>query len=73
MRAPELRRDTLFGIVGGSLAKNDTLRRVAIPMSDVKTIAVEQFSAGKTFGLSLVILIPLAVIAGNGCYSYGCK
>ena len=73
LRTPELRGDTLFGMAGGGLAQADTLRRVIIPVADVQTIAARQFSLGKTLGLSLAIFLPLALIAGNGCYSYGCQ
>ena len=30
-------------------------------------------SLGKTLGLSLAIFLPLALIAGSGCYGYGCQ
>jgi hypothetical protein len=73
VRMPELRGDTLFGTVGGGLAQGDTVRRVIIPVADLRGIGVRQFSVGKTLGLSLAILVPLLLVAGSGCYGYPCQ
>ena len=64
LHTPERRGDTLFGMVGGGLAQADSFRHVRIPLADVQTMEVRQFSPSKTLGLSLAVFISLSVAGG---------
>ena len=65
VRNAELRGDSVTGITGGSLARGDTLRLVAIALADVQRMEVRTYSAGLTVGLIAVITLTLAIIASQ--------
>ena len=62
VKAPRVQGDTLLGTVGGGLRLTDTLRTLAIPLSDVRVVEVRKSDAGMVLAFVGVAMLVGAVV-----------
>jgi hypothetical protein len=62
LRGAVLHGDTIVGLTGSGSA-HSTSRQLAVPLSSVQSIAEPKFSLSKTFGLVVVLAVPVAIVA----------
>ena len=72
VRNPIMVGDTLRGIVGPGLARGDLAHQIAIPMNDIRTIAVREFSTSKTLGVFILGTLLLFGSLSQGCHDLLC-
>lgn len=70
---PRVAGDTLFGRRPGGLVQGDSTRNVALPLSDMRQVAVRHTNIGGTLalvgvGLIVVVVIGCASSKGNDFY-----
>ena len=51
VRAPTIQGDSLVGLLAAGLGRDDTTRRVALPLLAVQAVQVHKVSAARTLGL----------------------
>lgn len=67
LRAPQVRADSIIGVTGGGLKKDDPLRTVGVPLERVKTMEVRRSNTGGALALvGIAMLIGAAIFEANG-------
>jgi hypothetical protein len=65
LKSPIIRGDSLIGFVGSGLAKDDPMRTVSFPLSDVRAVEVNK---GTSAGVIIAAVAAVAVVVALATY-----
>ncbi len=67
LRVPHVRADSVVGVTGGGLKKDDPHRTAGVPLERVKTMEVRQSNTGGALALvGIAMLIGAGIFEANG-------